>query len=276
MDKIEDPILTTTAAARLLGVATSTVQVWMETRTIPSWKTPGGHRRTRLSNINDFLQRIQAVPGASLSQVTEVTQPPGLSSEFQPAPLPRYPVDAVEPRRLMALAASGLIDTPPEDRFDRIVRLASLVTGSPIALVSLLTSSRQWFKARIGLEAQETPREWAFCSHALLNDKPFVVEDAATDPRFFGNPLVQGEPRIRFYAGVPIRDKAGLALGTLCVIDREPRKLRATELQAMLDLAAMASQEAQANPAPGKESTGSTERIDNFALPAQGNSEKCV
>lgn len=273
MDNTDDPILTTTAAARLLGVATSTVQVWMETKSIPSWKTPGGHRRTRLSSVNNFLKQIQAGSGAILPQTTEVRLSPDSSAEFQPAPLPRYPVDAVEPERLMALAASGLIDTPPEDRFDRIVRLASLVTGSPIALVSLLTSSRQWFKARIGLETQETPREWAFCSHALLNDEPFIVEDAATDPRFFRNPLVQGEPRIRFYAGVPIRDKAGLALGTLCVIDREPRKLRATELRAMLDLAAMASQEAQANPAPGRDSAGSAEPPGNLAPPPQGSSE---
>jgi excisionase family DNA binding protein len=249
MNKIEDPVLTTTAAARLLGVATSTVQMWMEAQTIASWKTPGGHRRTRLSDVNYFMQRIQAVPGAASPQSADVALP-DLSAEFRPAAMPRYPVDAVEPRRLAALAASGLIDTPPEDRFDRIVRLASLATGSPIALVSLLTSTRQWFKARVGLDTQETPREWAFCSHALLNDHPFVVEDAATDPRFFGNPLVQGGPRIRFYAGVPVRDKAGHALGTLCVIDSEPRKLRATELQALLDLAAIASQEVQADRAP--------------------------
>jgi GAF domain-containing protein len=123
------------------------------------------------------------------------------------------------------------------------VRLAAQVTGSPIALVSLLTSTRQWFKARVGLEAQETPREWAFCSHAILAGESFVVEDAAADPRFRDNPLVQGDPKIRFYAGVPLRDLAGKALGTLCVIDREPRRLRGAELQALIDLADIASEE---------------------------------
>jgi len=246
MNTTEDPILTTTAAARLLGVATSTVQMWMEAQTIVSWKTPGGHRRTRLSDINYFMQRIRAVPDATSSRTAEVALTLDSNGEYQAALSPRYPVNDNEPKRLMALAKSGLVDTPREDRFDRIVRLASLATGSPIALVSLLTSTRQWFKARVGLETQETPREWAFCSHALLNDQPFVVEDAATDPRFRDNPLVQGEPRIRFYAGVPVRDSEGHALGTLCVIDREPRKLRATELQALLDLASIASDEVQA------------------------------
>ena len=248
MSNIEDPILTTTAAARLLGVATSTVQMWMESGAIASWKTPGGHRRTRLSCIERLMERVPTKPEATIGQAVEAALSPVSPAEFQPVQAPAYPVGDDEATRLVALAASGLIDTPPEERFDRIVRLASLVTGSPIALVSLLTSTRQWFKARVGLAAQETPREWAFCSHAVLQEEPFVVEDAAADPRFRDNPLVQGEPRIRFYAGVPVRDKSGQALGTLCVIDREPRKLRAAELQALLDLAAIASEEAQEPP----------------------------
>jgi len=225
-----DNILTTTAAARLLGVATSTVQMWMESGALASWKTPGGHRRTHRADVDRLLARL---PGRAAIP----------TEEFTPRPQPGYPVGRDEAGRLLALAAAGLVDTPAEPRFDRIVRLAAQVTGSPIALVSLLTSTRQWFKARVGLAAQETPREWAFCSHAVLHDAPFVVEDAAADPRFRDNPLVQEEPRIRFYAGVPLRDRAGEALGTLCVIDREPRKLRAAELQALMDLAAIAADE---------------------------------
>ncbi len=238
-----DPILTTTAAARLLGVATSTVQLWMESGAIESWKTPGGHRRTRLSHIARLMEGTPAHPAATVGQAVEAALSPTSLAEFRQARAPDYPIGREEATRLVALSASGLIDTPPEARFDRIVRLASMVTGSPIALISLLTSTRQWFKARVGLEAQETPREWAFCSHAVLNDDVFVVEDAMVDARFRDNPLVQGDPRIRFYAGVPVRDKSGQALGTLCVIDREPRKLRAAELQALRDLAEIASGE---------------------------------
>ncbi|GGY16857.1 GAF domain-containing protein [Massilia dura] len=244
MNTLEDPILTTTAAARLLGVATSTVQMWMESGAIASWKTPGGHRRTRISAIRELMESAPGQPSATVGQAVEAALSPVSPAEFKPHPAPGYPAGRDEAARLVALASSGLIDTPPEARFDRIARLAAQVTGSPIALVSLLTSTRQWFKARVGLGAQETPREWAFCSHAILAEAAFVVEDATTDPRFRDNPLVQGEPRIRFYAGVPVRDRAGQPLGTLCVIDREPRKLRAAELQALVDLADIASEEA--------------------------------
>jgi excisionase family DNA binding protein len=243
MDNDADPILTTTAAARLLGVATSTVQMWMESGAIASWKTPGGHRRTRLSAIESLLEQAPGRPSATVGQAVEAALSPVSPAEFQPAPAPGYPVGKGEAARLAALASAGLVDTPAEPRFDRIVRLAAQATNSPIALVSLLTSTRQWFKARVGLEAQETPREWAFCSHAVLAEGAFMVEDAAADPRFRDNPLVLGEPHIRFYAGVPVRDKAGRALGTLCVIDREPRKLRQAELQALADLADIASDE---------------------------------
>jgi excisionase family DNA binding protein len=233
----DDPVMTTSEVARLLGVATSTVQIWMESGAIESWKTPGGHRRTRLSLVQGLLQGKDdnLRPAASNDK------------EFIPAPSPNYPVPADERARLAAVGASGLVDTDEEARFDRIVRLASMVTGSPIALVSLLTSTRQWFKARVGLEPRETPRDWAFCSHAVMQDEVFVVEDALDDERFRNNPLVQQEPHIRFYAGVPLRDRSGQPLGTLCVIDREPRRLRAAEVQGLLDLAAIASSEMQSS-----------------------------
>ncbi|MBD8529437.1 MULTISPECIES: GAF domain-containing protein [unclassified Massilia] len=239
----EDPILTTSAAARLLGVATSTVQLWMESGAIDSWKTPGGHRRTRESHIRALMTKVAGhhAPHERRQPATP-TDP-----EFLPNPDPAFPVAEDEAQRLAALAATNLVDSLSEERFERIVRLASKVTESPIALISLLTARRQWFKARVGLPAQQTPREWAFCTHAILQDGPFVIEDAMSDARFSGNPLVLADPHMRFYAGVPLRDRAGMAMGTLCVIDREPRKLRATELQALVDLAAIAAGEIEAS-----------------------------
>lgn len=239
--KEDDPILTTSEVARLLGVATSTVQIWMESGAIQSWKTPGGHRRTRLSLIQGLMHGEEA--GRQVAN-------PSNDPEYQAASAPAYPVPVNERARLAALAASGLVDSAGEPRFDRLTRLASMVTGSPIALISLLTSTRQWFKARVGLAVQETPRDWAFCSHAILQNELFVVEDALSDERFRDNPLVQQEPHIRFYAGVPLRDKSGQPLGTLCVIDREPRRLRAAEVQGLLDLAEIASNEIQAGNRP--------------------------
>jgi excisionase family DNA binding protein len=237
--KTDDPVMTTSEVARLLGVATSTVQIWMESGAIESWKTPGGHRRTRLSLVQGLMRGRD--DGALLRPVA------CNDLEFLPVAAPNYPVSDDEAARLAAVGASGLVDTDEEARFDRIVRLASMVTGSPIALISLLTSTRQWFKARVGVEPRETSRDWAFCSHAVLQDGLFVVEDALGDERFRDNPLVQQAPHIRFYAGVPLRDRSGQPLGTLCVIDSEPRRLRAAESQALLDLAAIASSEIQAN-----------------------------
>jgi excisionase family DNA binding protein len=231
--------MTTSEVARLLGVATSTVQIWMESGAIESWKTPGGHRRTRLSLVQGLLHGKD--DNASLRPAATNDK------EFLPPADPNYPVSADERARLAAVGASGLVDTEEEARFDRITRLATMVTGSPIALISLLTSTRQWFKARVGLGPRETPREWAFCSYAVLQDDMFVVEDTLTDERFRDNPLVRQDPNMRFYAGVPLRDRAGQPLGTLCVIDREPRRLRATEVQGLLDLAAIASAEIQAS-----------------------------
>jgi excisionase family DNA binding protein len=224
----EDPVLTTAAAARLLGVAVSTTQLWLESGALPSWKTPGGHRRIRLSAVMALLnaQARDRQPAAR----------PG------PAAAPALPPED-EGERLAAVEASGLLDTPPEDVFDRLTRLAARATDCPIALLTLLTADRQWFKSRVGLALPEIPRGWAFCNHAILGEAAFMVEDAARDPRFAGNPLVTDEPRIRFYGGVPLRDAGGHALGALCVMDREPRRLRARELQSLEELAAIAAEE---------------------------------
>lgn len=142
-----------------------------------------------------------------------------------------------EPQRLRDLYGYRVLDTPPEERFDRIARLASTSLDMPIALVSLVDARRQWFKARIGLDVKETPREDAFCAHAICDDELTVVEDALDDERFKSNPLVVDGAKIRFYAGAPLRSPNGHSLGTLCVIDRKPRKLTDHQKQVLTDLA---------------------------------------
>lgn len=135
--------------------------------------------------------------------------------------LPQSTIDDEE-RRLATLGRYGVLDTPPEQAFDDLTRLAAQVLGMPIALVSLVDRDRQWFKSRVGVDVCSTPRDLAFCAHAIHSDEVMVVEDARLDPRFASNPLVTGELGIRFYAGAPLIADDGSALGTLCVIDRQP------------------------------------------------------
>lgn len=149
---------------------------------------------------------------------------------------PEKPQD--EQDRLAALRSYGILDTVPEAAYDDIARIAAQICGMPIALVSLVDEERQWFKARVGLDVEETPRDRAFCAHAILEpEELMVVEDAARDPRFADNPLVTGSPGIRFYAGAPLVNSEGHALGTLCVIDREPGRLSADQQEALEALA---------------------------------------
>lgn len=135
------------------------------------------------------------------------------------------PRPANEASRLLLLEQLSLLDTPEETSFDDLAALAADIAETPIALVSLVNGSRQWFKAHHGLESRETSRSVAFCAHAINGDDLFIVEDASRDPRFATNPLVRGDPHIRFYAGMPLLMPGGEALGTLCVIDRVPRVL---------------------------------------------------
>jgi signal transduction histidine kinase len=139
-----------------------------------------------------------------------------------------------EEARLAALDALEILDTLPEAGFDELTHLASHLCGTPIALVSLVDHYRQWFKSRVGLDVAETPRDFAFCSHAILGEELFVVEDAHRDERFHDNPLVTGEPRLRFYAGMPIKGLDGHPLGTLCVIDQRPRQLTAQQANTLV------------------------------------------
>ena len=138
-----------------------------------------------------------------------------------------------EADRLEALRAYQVLDTAPEQAFDDIVALASLICGTPIALVSLVDEDRQWFKARIGMEEGETSRDIAFCAHAVLGSETMVVPDATLDPRFADSPLVTTNPRIRFYAGAPLTTADGHAIGSMCVMDREPRQLTEEQLDSL-------------------------------------------
>jgi len=135
-----------------------------------------------------------------------------------------------ESARLAALYELLILDTPPEERFDKIAAFAAAEFDVPIATITLVDAERQWFKARVGIEVQQTGRDVSFCSHAILAPQIMVIPDALDDPRFADNPLVTGAPYIRFYAGAPLTLPSGVRLGTLCLIDRRPRTLDALEL----------------------------------------------
>ena len=140
------------------------------------------------------------------------------------APYPAYPIPADEEQRLRDLERHGVIGMASDEHFDRIVELASSIFQTPMSLISLVEKDRQWFLTRKGLDASETPRTMAFCAHAIANDGVLVVPDALADERFRTNPLVLDEPHVRFYAGAPLRSPDGHNLGTLCVIDQQPRQ----------------------------------------------------
>ena len=154
-----------------------------------------------------------------------------------PAPLP-----ADEEARLHALRELLLLDTPADERYDRLTRFAAEQLGTPIALMTLVDGQRQWFKSRVGLDVLETDREISFCGHAILNSGLFVIEDASSDARFSDNPLVTGEPHIRFYAGAPLSDPSGHHIGTLCVIDTVPRALGPVEMSILEALRRLANE----------------------------------
>ncbi len=154
-----------------------------------------------------------------------------------------FPLPKNEEARLAALREHQILDSPDEREYDDITFLAAQVCGTPMASISLIDVDRQWSKAQVGIDIKESPRENTFCTHAILSSspEPMVVSDARLDARFSGNPYVTDEPFIRFYAGAPLFTRENLALGTLCVIDREPRELSAQQLGALQALARQVS-----------------------------------
>ena len=150
---------------------------------------------------------------------------------MQIAPLPENEAD-----RLAALHRYAILDTASEAAFDDLTRLAAYVCGTPIAIISLVDCDRQWFKSKVGLQICQTPRDIAFCAHAILQRDILIVPDALLDQRFVDNPLVTGAPPVRFYAGAPLITDEGYALGTLSAIDHQPRQLNSEQIEALQTL----------------------------------------
>jgi hypothetical protein len=155
----------------------------------------------------------------------------------------RAPKPTDEDRRLAATRALGLWDTPPEERFDRITRIAAAMFNAPIALIALMERDREWFKSCCGVEIREVARDDSFCSHAIFERRPLVVSNALMDERFADNPYVTGYPGVRFYAGHPLILSNGCCVGTLCILDTKPRHLDDAGLSLLGDLAQFAVQE---------------------------------
>jgi CheY-like chemotaxis protein len=159
------------------------------------------------------------------------------------------PLPDDEEQRLRLLHESGLLDTEAEERFDRFTRIAAALFEVPIALISLVDKERQWFKSRQGLDATETPRDQAFCAHAILRNDVMQVSDAHADDRFADHPLVARGPRVRFYAGAPLSLGGGSPVGTLCVVDHRPRNFDEDQLRLLRDLSKLVEREFQITPA---------------------------
>lgn len=232
---MKDSILTTAQAAKILGVSARTAQLWTESGVIPNWKTPGGHRRMFEADVRAILER-----GGDLVQARSAHAAAPLPAELLNAP---FPISDSEPQRLMAVHRSGILDSASEENMDNLAKIAALSLSAPIALITVLSEDRQWFKAKVGLEMAETPRSWAFCNYTVLQSGVEEFADLQSDARFADNPAVKDAPYFRFYAGAPVSDEQGYALGSLCVIDTEPRQLSATHTEILSRLASLVTAE---------------------------------
>ena len=189
-------------------------------------------------DVATYVESLELLPDAVRAVLRDASEPAVLIEGT-----PSFPLAANEAQRLSAVDRSGLVDTAPEESFDRLTWLAGHSLEMPIALLTMITPTRQWFKSRYGLEVPDTPRSWAFCNYTILQRGVFAVENLVLDARFADNPAVAGGPEFRFYAGVPVIDSDGFALGSLCVIDHKPRKLDQDQMQSLIALAALASDE---------------------------------
>nr|CAD6437923.1 helix-turn-helix domain-containing protein [Rhizobium sp. Q54] len=335
-------ILTTAQAAKLLGISVRTAQLWVESGDLPSWKTPGGHRRIprsavmplihgrdppppptgtravvladpknatawqalsgcgfvvdivedpllaairigeilpslividddgstdRLGLLNrihliDSLgpalvavhtdQPVQRIPGTAQLKLNRRLSVQAcidtiLAQMAQRNAVPKlenvpYPVGANEAERLKAVNRSGLLFTPRETAFDRLISLAARVFDTPLALFTLVTATQQWFKAAVGYDGESTPREWSLCNYTLAANELTVVEDLTLDPRMSQHLTIGAPFNFRFYAGAPVRDENGFALGSVCIIDRVSRDFGEEDREALATLAEAASQ----------------------------------
>ena len=209
-------------AARLRRVGTNETPVILVT----------GRDDERLMMAGGFVDRLLEPFKPSYAQARVRAAIMRRASRWQRAPLPED-----EHRRLTELQRRRLLDTPPEERLDRITRMAAAAFAVPIALITLIDAERQWFKSSCGLDIRESEREESFCAHAIVDRDILVVPDALLDDRFAENPLVSGPPGIRFYAGHPLILTGGTCIGTLCIIDRRPRDLDLQHLALLKDFA---------------------------------------
>ena len=187
---------------------------------------------------------------------------------------PKLPL--TEDTRIETLRALKILDTPPEERFDRLTRIAKSTFNVPTAIVSLVDEDKQWFKSSVGIEVRETPRTVSFCGHAILEDDFFVVRNAKKDERFYDNPLVQGAPWIRFYAGYPLKALNGEHMGTFCIIDYKPRSFSDKERAILKDLASMAERELSIVHIATNDDLTKISNRRGFMMLAQNNLNVCI